>query len=59
MTSGCPAANKIPIKLHFLGRESKPLNSDFCQNDFLSTREYTTHGAHCQILIALDQLEPL
>ena len=29
-----------------VGRGSKPRNSDFYQNDFLSTREYQTHGAH-------------
>ena len=27
-------------------RESKPHSSDFYQNNFLSTREYQTHGAH-------------
>ena len=31
---------------HIVGWESKPRNSDFYQNDFLSTREYQTHGAH-------------
>ena len=29
-----------------VSRESKPRNSDFYLNDFLSTREYQTHGAH-------------
>ena len=29
-----------------VGRESKPLNSEFYQNDFLSMREYQMHGAH-------------
>ena len=31
--------------LQIVGRESKPHNSDFYQNDFLSMREYQTHGA--------------
>ena len=29
-----------------VGRESKPRNSDFYQNDFLSMRDYQTHGAN-------------
>ena len=33
-------------KIYIVGRESKPCNSDFFQNNFLSTREYQTHGAH-------------
>ena len=31
---------------HIVGGESKPCNSDFYQNNFLSTREYQTHGPH-------------
>ena len=31
---------------HIVGRESKPGNSDFYQNDFLSMQKYQTHGAH-------------
>ena len=27
-----------------VGQESKPFNSDFYQNDVLSTQEYQTHG---------------
>ena len=30
--------------LHIVDRESKPRNSDFYQNDFLSTQEGQTHG---------------
>ena len=33
-------------KIYIIGRESKPRNSDFNPNDFLSTREYQTRGAH-------------
>ena len=29
-----------------VGRESKPCNSDFYQNDFLSMQEYQMHGGH-------------
>ena len=29
-----------------VSRESKPFNSDFYQNNFLSTWEYQMHGAH-------------
>ena len=37
----------------------KTSNSDFYQNNFLSTRVYQTHGCTLsQILVALDQLEP-
>ena len=47
------------IKKYIVGRESKPHNSDFYQNNFLSTREYQTHGTHSVIiLVALDQKEP-
>ena len=31
---------------HIVSRLSKPYNSDFYQNNFLSTLEYQTHGAH-------------
>ena len=31
---------------YIVGQESKPCNSDFCVNDFLSMREYQAHGAH-------------
>ena len=31
---------------NLFGGVSKPYNSDFYQNNFLSTREYQTHGAH-------------
>ena len=32
--------------LDIIGRESKPRNSDFHQNNFLSSREYQTHDKH-------------
>ena len=31
---------------HIVSPELKPLNSDFYQNDILSTREYQAHGAY-------------
>ena len=31
---------------YIVGLESKPHNSDFYQNDFLSKREYKKHTAH-------------
>ena len=34
------------VYLHIVGQESNPGNSEFYQNNFLSTREYLTHGAH-------------
>ena len=33
-------------KEHIVGRELKPRNSDFYQNDFLSRWEYSPHGTH-------------
>ena len=36
----------LQIREHNVGQESKPRNSDFYQNNFLSMQEYQTHGAH-------------
>ena len=34
------------VSVHIVGRQSKPRNSDFYQNDFLSSQEYQTNVAH-------------
>ena len=42
-----------------MGRVSKPCNSDFYQNDFFIDAGITNAWhTFCQILVALDQLEP-
>ena len=44
---------------NFVGRESKPCNSDFYQNDFCQCEIPNHWRTFCQILVALGQLEPL
>ena len=47
----------LATKEHNVCWESKPRNSDFYQNGFLSTREYQMHSTHSfKSLVALDQL---
>ena len=41
-----PSLENVGVKTDIVGWESKLRNSDFYQNDFLSTRENQMHGAH-------------